>query len=270
MLALITIGPVMQLTFMASKHAQRRKAHPVLLVPGSFSGAWIWADTFQPYFAEAGFDCYAMSFTSHERRGLALHRRGLDSYVGDLEAALDKIAVPPIVVAHSLGGLVAQRLAGGRALPGLILLSAIPPGGVWRSLLHLAKQDLASPLKLLALALYPPVRYLGSPPTGIYSGTPDPRRAHAVLKQLRGESLLALAQSLAGRPPGIGKTPTYCIGMTGDHIIPAAEVARTAIQIGAESRIFEGYSHTPMVEPDWELIARDMVGWIGWTVEARS
>ncbi len=49
---------------------------------------------------------------------------------------------------------------------------------------------------------------------------------------------------------------------TGDHIIPESEVRRTADLLNAPCRIFEGYSHSPSVEPGWETIASDLTQWI--------
>ena len=52
------------------------------------------------------------------------------------------------------------------------------------------------------------------------------------------------------------------VGRTGDHVIPQAEVRRTADPLNARCRVFEGYSQTPSVEPGWELIAANMADWI--------
>ena len=61
---------------------------PVLLVPGSFSGAWIWRGNFLEYFHQAGYEVAAMSFGGHGQRGWSLWRRGLKAFERDLEAAI--------------------------------------------------------------------------------------------------------------------------------------------------------------------------------------
>lgn len=76
---------------------------PVLLVPGSFSGAWIWRGNFLEYFHQAGYEVAAMSFGGHGQRGWSLWRRGLKAFERDLEAAIAQMRAPPIVIAHSLG-----------------------------------------------------------------------------------------------------------------------------------------------------------------------
>ena len=52
-----------------------------------------------------------MSFGGHGQRGWKLWRRGLKTFEQDSEAAVDQMCETPIVIAHSSGGLVAQRVA---------------------------------------------------------------------------------------------------------------------------------------------------------------
>jgi pimeloyl-ACP methyl ester carboxylesterase len=61
---------------------------PVLFVPGSFSGAWIWRGNFLEYFHQGGHEVAAMSFGGHGQCGWSLWRRGLKVYERDLDAAI--------------------------------------------------------------------------------------------------------------------------------------------------------------------------------------
>jgi pimeloyl-ACP methyl ester carboxylesterase len=87
----------------------------------------------------------------------------------------------------------------------------------------------------------------------------------AMTRRLQAESLLALGQSLV--PRVIRKEPPNCPlkywGAEGDHIIPASEVRRAALDMGAEARIFPGISHNMQCEPDWRDVADDILTWIG-------
>ena len=113
---------------------------PILFVPGSFSGAWIWRGNFLEHFHEAGYDVAAMSFGAHGRRGWDVWRRGLRQYDDDLARAISEFDTPPILVAHSLGGLIAQRVARRVAVTALALLSPIPVDGLARSAVSLARR----------------------------------------------------------------------------------------------------------------------------------
>ena len=238
---------------------------PVLLVPGSFSGAWIWRGNFLEYFHQAGYEVAAMSFGGHGQRGWNLWRRGLKAYERDLEAAIAQMRAPPIVIAHSLGGLIAQRVAYRRPPAALGLLSPVPLHGVADSVLALAKKSPTSVLKLGAVALEPRLSRLVEAPLGIYSSRIGKEARMAVTRRLQAESPLALGQSLF--PRVIKKEPPNCPlkywGAEGDHIIPATEVRRAARDMRAESQIFPGMSHNMQCEPDWRDVADDILTWIG-------
>jgi pimeloyl-ACP methyl ester carboxylesterase len=234
-----------------------------LLVPGSFSGAWIWRDSFMPALHKAGHDVYAMSFTGHGKRGWALHHRGLADYVADLRTVIAKLPQAPIVVAHSLGGLVAMQLAESQALRGLALLSPIPIQGAWRSLLALGRKSPTSLGKMLALTIDTRVTRLGSAPLGIYSTEVTPTRAGQFNRQLKAESLRVLFQSLfpARISSKLEQTPMHFFAALGDHLIPAAEVKRCADSLNAPITIYPGMSHSFQAEPNYQNVCRDIVRW---------
>ncbi len=96
------------------QHADTHRP-PILFVPGSFSGAWIWQGNFLEFFHHAGYNVAAMSFGGHGQRGFSLWKRGLRSFELDLTNAIEQCGAPPLLIAHSLGGLIAQRVALGLA-----------------------------------------------------------------------------------------------------------------------------------------------------------
>jgi pimeloyl-ACP methyl ester carboxylesterase len=70
-----------------------------------------------------------------------LRRVGLEDYVRAGLAAYDQIGEEPIVIGHSIGGLLAQHVAAARPCKALVLLASVPPGILWvqaRALPHLA------------------------------------------------------------------------------------------------------------------------------------
>jgi pimeloyl-ACP methyl ester carboxylesterase len=252
-------------TLISLTHARKSKHRraPILLVPGSFSGAWIWRDSFMPALHKAGHDVHAMSFAAHGKRGWALHQRGLKDYVADLRTVIATLPQAPIIVAHSLGGLVAMQLAESQALRGLALLSPIPIQGAWRSLLALARKSPTSLGKMLALAIDTRVTRLGSAPLGIYSNAVPSTRAEQFNRQLKAESLRLLFESLfpARTSSKLKQTPMHFFAAHGDHLIPAAEVQRCAESLNAPITIYPGMSHSFQAEPSYENVCRDIVRW---------
>lgn len=104
---------------------------PVVFVHGAFCGGWAF-DAFREPFEAAGFETHAPNLPHHERgadleqlahSGLKDYAHAITNYVRDLRA-------PPVLVGHSLGGLVSQLTAMHASVAGLVLLAPSAPWGV--------------------------------------------------------------------------------------------------------------------------------------------
>ena len=240
------------------------KRPPILFVPGSFSGAWIWRGTFLEYFHDAGYTVSAMSFKSHGRHGWDLWQRDIAEFDRDLITAISQFDTPPILIAHSLGGLIAQRIALNYPVAALALLAPIPIDGLARNTLSLAMKSPFSLLKLAMLTLEPRISRLASAPIGIYSEDVPQEIQKEFTGRLQAESIAVLVQSLfhQAETEKSFTCPVHFWGAEGDHIIPASEVERSARAINAPYKIFPGMSHTFQSEPNWKDVASDMLSWI--------
>ena len=247
---------------------EQRSGTPLLLAPGAFCGTWVWEDRFLGAFADAGFRSYAMQFRGHGGSWLGRQRFGLEDYVDDLEAAISRLPARPVLVAHSLGALAAVRLLTRSALPGVVLMAPVPPDGVHRSMLRLARTSPASVAKLASLAIYPPVRHLGEPPVGMYSPRLEPAEQSAITRRLAGESTRALLESLlpVRIDDRVRSTPIHVIGAEGDAVIAPTDVRRCARRLGASFEMLPGRSHMLMAEPGWQQVTSRIVRWIESTV----
>lgn len=245
------------------KH-QKSIRPPVLFVPGAFCGAWIWRGTFVEYFHAAGYEVAAMSFGGFNKGTKPRWRQSLNDYEVDLEIALSKFARPPIVIAHSLGGLIAQKVANRIPIAALGLLAPIPLDGAAKSMIALAQQSPISLVKLGAVALEPRLAQLGDAPIGLYSSRVNAEARMAFSQRLQAESIVALAEAFFQRPVHHEKPPcpTHFWGAEGDHIIPAFEVTRAAKDMGVGSTIYPGMSHTLQSEPNWKDVADDVLKWM--------
>lgn len=236
---------------------------PILFVPGAFTGGWIWEAQFMPYFREAGYAVQAVTFPSHQAPALRRQRLGLASALAHLTQCIEALPQPPILIAHSLGGLIAQQVMQHTPLAAVALLSPVPPDGLLRSAASLVRRSPVSLAKLLAVAIDARVTRYGTPPVGIYSDSCEPQVADAITRQLRGESLLALGQALWRRTSATASAvPLHFWGAEGDYIIPASEVRRTAQRYGAPVTIYPGMSHTFQAETEWQRVAGDIEHWL--------
>src|SRR3954464_761811 len=109
---------------------QRPTRPPVLFVHGYFATAAVFTN-WLPFFANRGFPAYAVNLRGRaESRTVAdLGRASIGDFVDDASAVarrLDK----PVVVGHSMGGLIAQCLAERGEVRAAVLISPAPPRGI--------------------------------------------------------------------------------------------------------------------------------------------
>ncbi|MEQ9554681.1 MAG: alpha/beta fold hydrolase, partial [Rhodospirillales bacterium] len=105
---------------------------PLVFIHGAFAGAWTWAEHFLPYFGAQGFSCHAVNLPG--RKGMPdfpqLHDFGIQDFVAAVSEVVDTLPRPPILIGHSMGGFVAQRLAMERDIAAVVLMSSVPPTGL--------------------------------------------------------------------------------------------------------------------------------------------
>ena len=96
------------------------------------------SNSFRKPFEAAGYKVHTPSLRHHEKGAKpsrALGTTSLLDYAQDLEAFIDRLDQVPIIIGHSLGGLLAQMLAARGKARALVLLAPCPPWGVLPSTL---------------------------------------------------------------------------------------------------------------------------------------
>lgn len=241
---------------------------PLLFVHGSFCGAWVWAEHFLPYFADAGWHCAAVSLRGHggspDRAALDGYRLG--DYVTDVLEAAESLGRPPVIIGHSLGGMVAQRAVCRMRAAGLALLASVGPGGIGSSFTHMSLRhpDLLWQLgKMQAVGPegvdYEVVR------RGLFSADFPSEQALSFVPRFQRESQLAANEllmpqwfHLMPRPP----IPALVLGGSRDAFIPYGDLALAATYWAAEMKVVDGLPHVLMLDNTWEQAASVLADWL--------
>lgn len=109
----------MDLFISVEKAAARNHESPLLLVHGSFGSSAMWMG-YADVFARAGWDVYALDLRGHGKSTGSVAGMTMNDYVADVRRAAEEHALEnPIVIGHSMGGLVALMYAvahGARAI----------------------------------------------------------------------------------------------------------------------------------------------------------
>jgi pimeloyl-ACP methyl ester carboxylesterase len=248
--------------------AGEARGAPLLLVHGAFGGAWMWREVFMPVFAAAGRRVVAFSIRGHgESEGYdRLRETSLTDYVADVRRALADVGEPPVVVAHSLGGLLAQMLIGREAMRALVLAASLPPEGMIFTTPRLAMTDPAIFTEAFLGSVtktHGPIAMAGF--QVLFSDGLPPHEIARHARRMQPESPRALLDAHAS-PPVLSALafgiPTLVIGGERDRLVWRASTVRTALYHAAEHRTAEGMGHFVQLDVGAEELARDILAWI--------
>jgi pimeloyl-ACP methyl ester carboxylesterase len=257
----------MDFELITRKSATPSSRTPLLFVHGAWSGAWMWAEHFLDYFAARGFDVYAPSLRAHGGSASARPLRWIpvSDYVQDVARAAAAIGRKPVIVGHSMGGLIVQRYIERHEVLGTALLCSVPPGGIRRTTLRVARHHPLAMLKVnLTLSLMPLIEdihiahhLVSSPSTPLEHFRPY----HA---RLRDESFRAFLDMLVLGLPGkpTTRSPVLVLGAGDDFLFDEHDVRATARAYGVEPEIVPGIGHTVQLEPEWERFAARLAAWL--------
>lgn len=255
----------MELEVISRTAAERRHDRPLLLVHGAWHGAWCWDEGFMARLADAGFDVHALSLRGHGGSPGRERLRWLSTsdYVQDVLAVAGSLPSPPVLVGHSMGGWVVQRLLRDHPAPGAVLLAPAPVAGIGGFTGRVARRFPGRFARFtLTMSAWPVVE---TPELARYwflsDEAPDDvaRRHHA---QLQDESFRVAMEMLLlpMRPQRMG-TPVLVLAGERDRVFSVAEEERTARAYGVPLEVFPGMAHDMMLDPGWEAVADRVAAW---------
>lgn len=236
---------------------------PVLFVHGSYSSARIWQAHFMPYFSEHGYSCHALSLRGHGQSEGMLSWASFADYCEDAVQAMAMLDEAPVLIGHSMGGLIVQHLLAKHRPRAAVLLGSVPPSGLGSSAMHMSIQapDVLWQLGLLQSlgpeAVSPEVMARGM----LSAEGRSPEAAAKLMAHLQRESPRASAELLAPSQPmpvtGDGKPPILVLGGDADVFLPVSAFREIATFFDAELKILPGAPHGLMVDEAWWKKAAD-------------
>ncbi len=252
--------------------ATPRAVPPILFLHGAWHGAWCW-ENFLDFFAREGFACHALDLEGHgaEPCGPRYDRLRVRDHVPRLAAAIAQIAggVPPILVAHSMGGWVAQCLLASEhsgAIAGAVLVTPVPNRGV--PLLTSLKMMASYPLTFARATFLQSVPIKDARMARRLFHLPDrpEEEVAACFAKLVPESGMSCLDMVMGlswvRPARVRRLPILVLGAEHDYFFPPACERRLAKRLGADYVEFQGLAHNLMEGRRWEEVAGTIRDWI--------
>lgn len=235
---------------------------PLLLIHGMFGGAWQFAE-WQSHLEARGRSSVAIDLRGHGASSDArrIGRVSLDDYVNDALGVARTLGTPA-VVGHSMGGLIAQKLAEKGAVSAAVLLCSAPP----RWIPALGKELIVRmPKYLPALLFSRPLVPLRTDADALFlEHIPAGERADifARIQAESGRAARELALGTLSVNAGRVSCPMLSIGAAEDRFLPPRIARALARKYDCEYREYDEHGHYIVGEPGWERVVADVADWL--------
>jgi pimeloyl-ACP methyl ester carboxylesterase len=252
-----------------------RLKRPVVLFHGAGGAAWYWEEWVNYFTGAGGYPTTAPDYPGHG--GLAhmnIRTMSILGYVEHVSSYIRKVIMPahgnltPIVVGHSMGGLITQKLCELGLVHKAVLIAPAPPKGVR---LRLGKdfivpfRDYPAIIRSFATqgTFRPSERFL----TSLFI---DPEKSKGMIKRCADMKLYEspraiweLLNSSIDVDSSKVTVPMFLIGFEKDHIITADVVRNIAQKYPhAELQIRNDLGHLCPLEYGWKKVAKKCLDWI--------
>jgi len=240
----------------------------IIFVHGAWHGKGSW-DQFVEYFTDQGYDCVAFNFPGHDGdQPFGYRFNGIGSYVKNLEEVAAKYK-NPILVGHSVGGLVIQKYLEINSAGAAILLASVPFDGIpWSTISKLLVQHFDILLKVGLLQTVP-VKDQSIARKFFYQENTPAKIVEKNYQSLVPETPLTLLRiSLSGKlwlsPFKVkdSSIPRLMLYGDRDYFMTVGSQERLSKKWDCEAKLLPGFSHNMMDEQNWEQVADKINDWL--------
>lgn len=247
---------------------ERLRRPALLFVHGAFCGAWVWDEHFLPYFADRGYQACALSLRGHGRSTGRdqLPWAGLADYVADLQGVISRLGRPPVLIGHSLGGVIVQRYVRTQRAPAVILMASGPPHGMLPSAVGMAFRN---PLLFQELCLVSAAGLRANSlellMDALFSKAMPRPEAMRYMARMQGESARISLELMWPDFPSAAANlsmPLLVLGAEQDAFVSPLIVHATARVYGTTAEILADVSHAMMLDVGWEGVAQKVAAWL--------
>jgi pimeloyl-ACP methyl ester carboxylesterase len=243
------------------------KRPPLLFVHGTGHGAWCWDETFLPYFAANGFDSHALSLRGHGKSQIPswYALTSIADYVEDIRFAAEGLREAPVLIGHSLGGLVVAKYLERYRSPASVLIAPSPATGMlWSGMKVMAK----NPLLMAEVSIKRDYAVMYRSPRKmkkfLFSEDSEIETIATYSSMICPESYRASLETMFVLPrPEKIDTPMLIVGAERDAILTERTIRRTAKMFSADCEMAPGVAHDMMLEQNWKNAADVILHWLG-------
>ena len=248
--------------------------YPVVFIHGMYCTGFNWKRITE-LMAARGYDCHAVTLPRHEPerdQPLTVGALSLRSYLTYLEdyVARQNFKQPPILIGHSMGGLLAQQLAARTRPLALVLLTPAPPAGIvaltWSNIVAFSRA-------LLRWGFWrkPHKPSYERAQRSVFNTMPAEmqRTAYASLVHESGRALFEIGfwpldfSRAAAVDSAAVRCPVYVVSAEHDQLTPPAVVRKVAARYASASqRYYMNRGHWVIDDEETEEMVNGIISWL--------
>ncbi len=247
----------------------------IVMIHGMWGGGWYW-EKYRRFFEEKGYRCDTPTLRYHDvEPGMMpdprLGTTSLLDYTHDLQEQIHGVDDKPILMGHSMGGLIAQLLGERGLAKALVLLTPASPSGI-NALKYSVIKSFWSVLTRWGFWKKPNQLPYNAAVYAMIHLMPESERKALYNKFIyeSGRAAFEIGFWLmdfkrATRVDALKVTcPVLVIAGSEDRITPASVVEKVAQKYKTVSTYqkFENHAHWVVGEPGWEEIAIFVAEWL--------
>jgi pimeloyl-ACP methyl ester carboxylesterase len=241
----------------AFPQAARKKADPIIFIHGGCHGSWVFHN-YLSFFAESGWESHALNWFNHNgSQSLSPERfivRGLEDIKEEIALVVSTLSVPPILVAHSMGAMAAQKFAEENNLRALVLIAPVVSIEAGVDSIDLAIEE----GQVWPVPSFDVARRL------FFDGL-DNDQSEYFYSLLCSESPRCVYEATRFTVSVNYKNincPILALGAEHDLLVPPGYVCALAELSGADFRLVLGRGHNLLLEPNWRATAGTIRDWL--------
>ena len=240
----------------------------LLFIHGAFAGAWMWTETYMPYFADRRLPLprtvAARPWRQRRSRPASTGCRWPD-YVDDVRMVIEALTIDPVLLGPFDGWIRRPEIPGTTCgSGGCAALLSPPPQGLIAAQFHLLlqKPQLYLEINRILAGNYTETDTLKE---ALFAGEVDQKMLEVWLGRMQNESQRAIWDMSMFNLPNLycmQKVPMLIVGAEMDALVPAFLAQSTAHTYGEPCHILRGMGHAITHEKDWSKGAALVLNWL--------
>ena len=253
-----------------------------VLIHGAFCGAWS-MEKFADYFRSRGWICHTPNLRYHGQDPKLepdprLAEISIEEYTNDMAEFVNSLDTAPVIFGHSMGGVIAQKLAAKGLAQAIVLLNSSTVWGILPS----TKHERAVGTELMSAGqFWKTIMRLDFELVAKYAlNTMDSADQHAVFDRLGPESGRVIfelffwmfdEQRVTEVDFAKVRCPVLVVTGTEDRGVSPLTARQIAQRYDSHATVYEtpGHGHYLHLEPGWEQVAEHCAAWISKSIDAK-